>query len=256
MRFHIGHKVLAVRHKAYNHLFSRIAPYYLVNEYPKSGGTWLAEMLAEAMGLPFRRNCPVRFEKAVTHGHFYYRGFLKPILLWRDPRDIIVSYYFHCYFKNEHGNEMFVEHMKRHCSFEDYNSVRNNLPTFIRSITEKPPSPRFSWPQFAKIWLKQKSVISVKYENLRSNPVCELQRILDYTCGRGVVSIDLISSIAHRHSFDEKKKRLAEKTVSKPEVSFLRRGVVGGWKEYFDIKSENELARGNYLRYMRSLGYV
>ena len=46
---HIASRFAAARHKFYVRAFSGVAPYLLVNEFPKSGGTWLAQMMSEAL---------------------------------------------------------------------------------------------------------------------------------------------------------------------------------------------------------------
>ena len=143
----------AVRHHLFLRGLSGLAPYFLINEFPKSGGTWLAQMVADGLGAPFRRNMPVRLERSVSHGHFLSPVGLRHVtVLWRDPRDMLVSYYYHCYFLNDHHNRGLVTLMKRRCPFDDYNDIRGNLPTFIKFLTRTPVSPGFSWPEFARIW--------------------------------------------------------------------------------------------------------
>ena len=39
-------------------LLSGVLPLYVVNEYPKSGGTWVGQMLGRALDVPFPRNRP------------------------------------------------------------------------------------------------------------------------------------------------------------------------------------------------------
>ena len=43
---------------------------YLVNGFPKCGGTWLDLVLAGMFGVPFRRDQPNWLEHSVTRGHF------------------------------------------------------------------------------------------------------------------------------------------------------------------------------------------
>ena len=40
---------------------------YVVNEYPKSGGSWVAEMLSEALGVPFPRNRLPMLRSSILH---------------------------------------------------------------------------------------------------------------------------------------------------------------------------------------------
>jgi hypothetical protein len=245
----------AVRHKAFVRLFSSMAPYYIVNEFPKSGGTWLAQMLSAAFELPFRRNQPIRFEPSVTHGHFLSPFMLRNVvLIWRDPRDIIVSYYFHCYFENEHHNKMLVSIMKSQLPFSDYNDIRANLPDFIRFVTETPNSPSFSWPRFARVWSKLETVSSTSYEALRVDPSGELERLFFELSGTKVEECKA-EAIAEEFSFyNQKSLVLASGAAS--EKSFLREGSVGGWKRHFSLEAEVALERGGYYEPMRALGYT
>ena len=38
------------------HTLTTYFPLYVVNEYPKSGGTWVGQMLSDALDIPFPRN--------------------------------------------------------------------------------------------------------------------------------------------------------------------------------------------------------
>jgi hypothetical protein len=58
---------------------------YLVNEYPKSGGTWLGQMLAEVFQIPFPRNRLPVFRSAIMHGHYLNAWNMKnAVIMWRD----------------------------------------------------------------------------------------------------------------------------------------------------------------------------
>lgn len=248
-------RAYAARHKAYVRLFSGNAPYYLVNEFPKSGGTWFAQMLSAAAGLPFRRNQPIRFEPSVTHGHFLTPTMLKNVILvWRDPRDLIVSYYFHCYFLNEHNNRQIVALMKKHMPFSNYNDIQHNLPRFIEFISDKPISPSFSWPDFAKVWLERKNVVSTSYEALRADTAGELQRVLSTVCGQTLSDLRA-QEIADAFSFEREKSKTLQ-ADKEMEVSFLREGSLGGWKKHFTPEAMAMLENFGYHEPMKRLGYL
>lgn len=51
------------------HTATRIFPLYMVNEYPKSGGSWVGEMLGDAFGVPFPRNRLPILRSSIMHGH-------------------------------------------------------------------------------------------------------------------------------------------------------------------------------------------
>ena len=236
------------------HLFSGCAPYYVVNEFPKSGGTWLAQMMSAALDIPFRRNQPIRFEESVTHGHFLSPKMLKNVvLIWRDPRDLLVSFYFHCYFVNEHSNRILVEMMKSHLPFDDYHNIRKNLPEFIRFVTDTPLSPRFSWPTFASEWCGQKSAVATSYEALRANTGEELRRIVGEVSGTQI-SDNQASEIVGAFNFDKVKSERMHNGKD-TEMSFLREGALGGWKKHFTSDAEYMLEACGYHEPMEKLGY-
>lgn len=246
----------AFRHKAFVRLFSGIAPYYVVNEYPKSGGTWLAQMLAAAMALPFRRNEPVRLERSVTHGHFLGTfGLRNTVVLWRDPRDLIVSFYYHCYFIKEHGNSLLIELMKDRSRFSDYSDIRTNLPAFIHLISTHPVSPSFDWPDFARVWLKRPGTVQTTYEGLRANTPRELQRIVQALTGQPLDTARA-HEVAAQFEFSRVKADADRKRTRTDEVSFVREGAVGGWKRHFSPEAEAALAEEGYFDAMRVLGYL
>lgn len=249
--------MLALRHKAYVRGFSRLAPYYLVNEFPKCGGTWLAQMMASAMELPFRRNEPIRLEKAVSHGHFLNpAGLRNVVVLWRDPRDMLVSFYFHCFFIRQHGNGVMVELMRERANFDDFDDVRTNMPSFIKLISRNPLSPRFSWPEFTEEWLERPGTLQARYEDLRSDAAPELQRIVKGLTGRDVPATRAAAAVDEFTFEKAKAKAEAGKQASGEDgISFVREGSVGGWRKYFSAEADEVLEAKGYREPMLRLGY-
>ncbi|MEW6037070.1 MAG: sulfotransferase domain-containing protein [Pseudomonadota bacterium] len=248
-------RVGALRHKTFIRLFSGVAPYYLVNEYPKSGGTWLAQMLAAATGLPFRRNQPIRFEPSVSHGHFLNPlGLRNIVVLWRDPRDLIVSFYYHCYFVNEHGNTLLVKLMKERSGFADYSNIRANLPAFIRLLSDWPVSPSFNWPQFARVWIDRPGTIQTSYEALRRDTPTELTHVIHALTGHSLDSARVREVVAE-FDFNRVKAKAGRNRPQGTEVSFVREGALGGWKQHFTLDAETALRECGYLSAMQALGY-
>ncbi len=238
----VSSRAYAARHKALVRLLSGVLPYYLVNEFPKSGGSWLAEMLSEALDVPFRRNRPIRLERSVTHGHFLIpQGLQNVVVLWRDPRDIMVSLYHHCYFINEYNNRALVELMKARLPFEDYADIGANLPVFIRFISTTPSAPRFTWVQFAENWANRRDVVHTRYEALRADAPKELSRIVRELIGAELPAARA-EAIADRHSFDRARQRAADIRASGMEMPFVREGSVGGWQRHFTPEATAEMA--------------
>lgn len=249
-------RLYAIRHKTYVRLFSGVMPYYMVNEFPKSGGTWLAQMLADALELPFRRNQSIRLERSVTHGHFLNpRGLRNVVVLWRDPRDVIVSFYYHCYFVNEHHNALLVRLMKERLPFADYANIRANLPNFIRFVSRTPLSPSFTWPAFVAVWAGRPGIVQTHYEALRADAPAELSRVVAALTGQRL-STQRAEKVAEAHSFARVKAQAEAKRPDGAEIPFVREGAIGGWQRHFTAEAEAALRKGGFGPAMAKLGYM
>lgn len=249
-------RVHAAREKLYCRLFSGCLPYYIVNEYPKSGGTWLAKMVAEAVRIPFRQNGRIEIEHSVVHSHLLYPAGLKNVVvLWRDPRDVLVSFYFHCYFVNERRNHLLVELMKKKCPFQDYGDVRENLPRFTSFVSRNPVSPSFSWVKFASIWAGRPNTVQTTYEALRKDCAGELTRVVGDLTGQELTR-EYVTRIIDNNSFAKAKAEAELARRRNTEVSFIREGSIGGWKKYCTPAFLNTLEAEGYFPAMEALGYV
>jgi len=116
-------------------------PFYYVTEYPKSGGTWLAKMLADYLEVAFPQNSIFPIGCAsVIHNHWKYSPRLTNVVyLMRDGRDLVVSLYFGCLRSLENDQNTSV---KKYLSrrFPPFGSHTNDLydlkvylPMFIES---------------------------------------------------------------------------------------------------------------------------
>ncbi len=225
--------------------------YYLVNEYPKSGGSWLGQMLAAALGLPFPRNRLPMLSPSIMHGHYLNPwNIKKAVIIWRDGRDVLVSQYYHSLFKNERGNARLVDITRDDLRFKDYDDIKANLPLFLKYVYETKKHPRFSWKDFVDSWADNRQAIHVKYEDLRLNTSYELQRIV-----KEIAGIELhenrAQQIAYEYSFEKLSKR---KSGNENKNSFMRKGIIGDWKNHF-TKETKELFAGYAGDALITLGY-
>jgi len=233
------------------HLLSGLLPLYTVNEYPKSGGTWLAQMLARSLDIPFPRNDFPILRSSVIQGHYLNRfGMANVVVVWRDGRDVMVSWYHHCLFFNDLANKSLVNEVRKDLSFEHYEDVMSNLPAFIEYSFTRQKHPRFSWADFVCKWYGHKNVIYVRYEDIYINTVSELQRVVKELTGKAL-SFEKAADIAEEFSFVRQSGR---QPGVEDKGSFLRKGVIGDWHKYF-----NQQARIAFDKYagseLISLGY-
>ncbi|HEU6447415.1 MAG TPA: sulfotransferase domain-containing protein [Verrucomicrobiae bacterium] len=242
------------------HLQQYDADIFIIS-YPKSGRTWLRLMLGKYLsdlsGAEFsellelyeltskRKQFPrigVIHDGSSRDGKFQHRSQLKKskrlyrnkqvIFLARDPRDVAVSYYFHCSRREKAG--------------------RWNLSDFLRDEN-------FGLPKiihFMNIWAKNratpKKFLLVHYEKLLAAPAKELEKVIDFI---GVKSDPaLLEEAVAFGAFDNMRQmelqerfgsdRLRPGCATDPESFKTRRGKAGGYADYLtdnDLKYANDL---------------
>lgn len=224
----------AVQRLALWHFYSGRLPLYLITEFPKSGGTWLAKMLSECLEVPFPdpHSAP-RLESCIMRGTaLYSRRFHNVVAMMRDGRDIMVSAYHHFLFPNEHNLQFSIDRNRRHLQFQDYDDLRGNLPRFIEFMFTKFPrlgwSTRFTWSGFVDSWLDRGAPL-VKYEDLLDIPHETLRNLTLCLSGRELGD-DRLNEIVDKYSF---RKMTGRSPGQEQKNSFARKGIAGDWKNNF-----------------------
>ena len=169
------------------------------------------------------------------------------VVVWRDGRDVMVSWYYQNLFSHEWRNDPQVERARREFSFRNYDDIYENLPEFIGwAFTQKRSSPRlswtdprFSWADFVRPWYHRKDVVPVRYEDLRRETVGGLQRIVLELTGSNL-SPEKASAIAEEFSFQRQADR---RPGEEDRRSFLRKGVVGDWRNQFSKGAQETFDR-------------
>jgi Sulfotransferase domain len=230
----------------------------LVNEYPKSGGTWLTLMLSDALEMPFASNrLPYMNKTQIFHGHYMNRKLfnsMKQIVLWRDGRDVIVSLYYHALFYNDKKNKVMVDYMRSIVPFDNYVDIRSNLPSFIELYSKRKGKPNYDWATFVKLWHECDNCVNVKYEELFDNCKLTLSNVfneLDIT-----IKESRVDEIIERYSINNiKKNNQNEAPLSNnSKISFIRKGGHGGWRDIFSREAAEVFAESAGSALI-SLGY-
>jgi len=236
--------------KTYNKLYSTIASRVIIISYPKSGRTFLRVLvgyyicnnnklsnydimdlykLTKQAGLPttllthdgsnYRKG--KENEQIQTDKSHYAKK--KIILLVRDPRDILVSYYFE--------------------STRRKNYFHGTISEFIRSY-------QFgieSILRFYKSWeLNQhvpKDFLLIRYEKMVSNPGDILRTVLNFISCQDIDE-NIIKDSLRFANFENMKQleqidffnnsKFRPKNLNDPESYKVRRGVIGGYVDYIE----------------------
>lgn len=210
------------------------ARYPFINEYPKSGGSWLSQMLSDALELPNPRKRLPMLKSSIMHGHYAsQKNFRDVVLLWRDGRDVVVSQYHHMIANDHYGFPALKAEMRSKIGKVDYMDVETNLPKFIEIQHSGNGSPGFSWQDFWLAWRQSDRVlVETTYESMLEDPARELIKI-SAVFGADL-STEKASSIADNYSFAKQANR---KPGEEDKQSFLRKGISGDWKNYFNAEA-------------------
>ena len=232
---------------------------HVVSGYPKSGNTWLARMLSDAIGCElvsyltdFRErllresnNIPDEILRnvVVTKSH-HTASLLKlgginlrdTVFVVRDPRDIAVSGSGFLFASDNVPSEERIDKM------------------IDQMVETQKPGVRWEdlrWDCFQQSAIEKK-VLMVRYVDLLNDPVGSLGRILTHLrCER---SNDRIEHVVSFHNFATSKTR-AEASGRKDIHQFFRQGEAGAFQSYLTPRQRQRI-ESEFGYMMKHLGYL
>lgn len=211
----------------------------LVNEYPKSGGSWPAKMIADATELTCPTHRLPKLGPCVLHGHYLTgTNIPKTVYVWRDGRDIAVSWYYHFVVGNQYTKTEAVDVVRQQAGITDPQNIEESFPRALSYFLQSPRHPRYTWASFVDRWADSQH-LHVKYEDLKSDPVAELQRLAIGLTGAPLEDMRA-QEIVETHSFSRQAKRKPGEEDSK---QYLRKGIVGDWKNHFTAETREMFAK-------------
>ncbi len=272
------HRV-ALRHRLRGRLDNRLVlkADWVVLSRAKSGRTWvrvlLSRLFQQQFDLPenelleydnFHRMNPAIPIIAMTHGHYLdeladnrihgeaLRN--KPVVfLIRDPRDVAVSEYFQS-TKRASAYKRELYGVGEHDSMFDF--VMNSsagLPGIITYLNH--------WHRVLADWPR---VYRLKYELLRARPEAELAALCEFL-GQPF-STEAVAEAVRFASFDKLKarekenyfrnNRLSAKNPEDPDSFKVRRGKVGGYRDYFSDDEIEAMDRFVAENLVPAIGYA
>ncbi len=212
-------------------------PVWLVCEYPKSGGTWLAKMVSLCMGLPLVEFSLLPITSScVTFSHWPFHPRRKRCLyIYRDGRDVLVSLFFHRarIVTNHLGSAPAQRWLRQHPYLSSFDPANDNIELFRRFAYEllSGMSKSFQWSSYALGWqhADPAQVYSTSYEQLLQDTKGVLTSCME-RC-KVAVSEQQIDHAVGYYSFESMSGRKAGQ--GEPS-SFLRKGIAGDWVNYFN----------------------
>lgn len=207
-----------------------VANAIVLTEYPKSGGSWISQMLSASLGIPYTRNRLPVLGDQILHGCFLkVHSNIDTVVVWRDGRDTMISYYYHMMFDKALTSAMAGKRLRSQLNVTDPHNLEKYLPRFIEWACSG-GYPRFSWSEFVKTWYGKETVAFTSYESCLENSHKELTNILT-VFDRLIISDTELQRVVESHSFEQQSNR---KRGEEDINSFIRKGIVGDWKNTFN----------------------
>lgn len=208
---------------------------YLVS-FPRSGNTWTRFLLADIAikylnieelsssenlnylitedprekdvrnNILHKRILASDFPRIIKTHNIYNRKFKNIIYLIRDPRDVMVSYYYYSLNRSKTFNGSFSEFLRnRNLGLE-------------------------SWFKHLLGW-KDKFDLLIRYESLLHDSVNELGKVVDYLNIEGLAECDL-EEIISKNNIDKLRKKNPKSQINEG-FNFFRKGTSGDWMNTF-----------------------
>ncbi len=152
-----------------------------------------------------------------------YTGIIRPIYVYRDPRDVARSLF-------EHGEELRRGDVKSSTSYDQLTSIEDA----IRFTQQLLPI----WDA----WMKVPGVLTTTYEALRTNAVVEISKVNSFL--KLGLPVETIEQVVRRY---------AAETPSEVKMH-LNKAIIGRWKEMM-TEEQVELCRTLYGDYLSRMGY-
>ncbi|XP_065606274.1 sulfotransferase 2B1-like [Cyrtonyx montezumae] len=237
--------------------------------YPKSGTVWMTEILSliHSRGQPSWSQTVLNsdrmpwfstrlgLEAALSYPsprlltchlprHIFPKSFshstAKVIYTLRDPRDVVVSYFYFCQMCN---------------SYEDPVSFEQFLRDFLNGDL-----PHGSWFEHVRGWMQMKdreNFFFITYEELKQDLQGSVRRLCHFL-GQDLDD-DAISSVVRNASFTAMRQNpmcssilLPADIMDQTKGQFLRKGICGDWKNHFTV-AQSETFNRIYQERMQGL---
>lgn len=218
--------------------FPQTVPLIFVLGYPKSGTSWVCQLVADYMQLPFPQHSILPIGcAAVVHGHETVTAkYPIGVYVMRDGRDVMISAFTH--LRNHAkagGKSRWNTDFFKFAKADGPENTYDTLPQFIEYIATHPFGAHRNWADHVKSFksVQNHNFCLLRYEDLVSDTVSALSSTLSHLC-LDAVNATQLAETASRFSFE----RLAGRASGKEDQqSYLRKGTAGDWRNCFTRKS-------------------
>jgi len=214
--------------------FPKSIPLVFVVGYPKSGSTWVAQLVAHCLELPFPRfsllpiGCP-----AVVMGHKrVWKSYPRGVYVVRDGRDAITSQFFYQLSQIPEGDHPRLTALQRRSfpNLVNKTDLRGVFDDFVARQLVNPIAAHANWGAHVRSYFEvaNPNMSIVRYEDLRADGVTTLARVVTELSGEPA-DLDRIREAINRFMFG----RQSTRRGNLASTAYLRKGKAGDWVNHF-----------------------
>mgnify|MGYP001947502790 FL=1 len=232
----------------------------VIVSFGKSGRTWLRVMMSRLYqrryGLPERMLLQYdnmhRRQRQVPTIHYSHDNYLKDytgnhdnksdyretpvVLLARHPADTVVSQYFQWKYRMRDRKKQINDYPPEGEEVSVYDFAMNYGAGLAKIV------------DFMNLWAREvpnlKSLLLVRYEDMREDPGAELSRVMEFIgtpakeseIAEAVefASVENMRKMESQRTFWLSGSRMTTRDKNNPNAYKVRRAKVGGWRDYFE----------------------
>ena len=215
--------------------YAKKFPMYFVVGFPRSGTSWLSDLVADYYNLPRPKQyyLPIAFP-AVLHTHWPPHAKQKnTFYIYRDGRDTYASYFFYeKKYVQENPDSFYSQQFKKMWGdrMMDPAFEQDNFLKYLEWVFRN----KNTWAAHINTWLKaskqNSEIVLIAYEDLLKDTYETLSQGIQQLDGQ--VNQEILEDIIEKNSFSKQMKRptIQHKTP-------LRKGKKNSWKEVFNPES-------------------
>lgn len=218
--------------------FPKAIPLVHILGYPKSGTTWVCQLVADYLQLPHPQMSifPIGFP-AIMHGHqTVSKKRPHSIYVTRDGRDVMASYYFFMIRNlDQTGKHRPEKRLERFFPPNaDKSDIRANLPYFIKMQMTRPIASKVNWADHAQSFLRSgmRDIPLLRYESLLEDGQTALSNAITTLTGEPADEKSVADAL-QRYDFNRQKKKTKPASDGQNKISVMRKGIHGDWKNHF-----------------------